>query len=161
MKTRKYKQGLSLVEMLIVVAIIALLATMVISVASRIDTQTRENSLESLFALLDGALEEYKEFRGVFPQQPVKDFTAAAAHSEVLYGQLYSVPASRKVLDRISASLVKHEVDTGIVPPVPEIYDPWGTVLDYRYVAGDNFPELVSAGPDKIFGTADDITSKK
>jgi len=33
-------------------------------------------------------------------------------------------------------------------------------VLDYRYVAGNNFPELVSAGPDKIFGTADDISNR-
>jgi len=41
-----------------------------------------------------------------------------------------------------------------------EIYDPWGMVLDYRYVPGDNFPELVSAGPDKIFGTADDINNR-
>lgn len=161
MKTRGYKQGLSLVEMLIVVAIIALLASMVISVASRIDNQTKEKGLDSLFALLDGALEEYKDFQGVFPPQPVKDFTAAAVHSEHLYQELYSVPASRKVLDKVSDSLIKHKVDTGAVPPVPEIYDPWGTVLDYRYVAGDNFPELVSAGPDKIFGTADDITSKK
>ena len=160
MKTRKYKHGLSLVEMLIVVGVIALLATMVISVASRIDNQAKEKGVESLFALLESALEEYKEFQGVFPQQPIKDFTAAAAHSEFLYGELYSVPGSRKILDKISDSLIKHDFDTGLIPPVPEIYDPWGTALDYIYVTGDNFPELVSAGADKIFGTADDITNK-
>jgi hypothetical protein len=32
--------------------------------------------------------------------------------------------------------------------------------LDYRYVAGQNFPLLVSAGPDKTFGTPDDIDNK-
>ena len=160
MKTRKYKHGLSLVEMLIVLGVIALLATMVIGVASRIDTQAKEKGLESLFTLLEGALEEYKEFRGVFPQQPVKDFTNAAAHSEYLYGELYSVPDSRKILEKISDSLIKHDFDTGSVPPVPEIYDPWGIALDYRYVTGENFPELISAGPDKIFGSADDITNK-
>jgi prepilin-type N-terminal cleavage/methylation domain-containing protein len=160
MKTRKYKHGLSLVEMLIVIGVIALLATMVVSVASRIDNQAKEKGLESLFTLLEGALEEYKEFQGVFPQQPVKDFTNAAAHSEYLYGELYSVPGSRKILEKISDSLIKHNFDTGLIPPVPEIYDPWGTALDYSYVTGENFPELVSAGPDKIFGTADDITNK-
>lgn len=160
MKTRKYKHGLSLVEMLIVVGVIALLATMVIGVASRIDNQAKERGVESLFALLDAALEEYKEFQGIFPQQPVKDFTNAAAHSEFLYGELYSVPGSRKILEKISDSLIKHDFDTGLIPPVPEIYDPWGTTLDYIYVTGDNFPELVSAGADKIFGTADDITNK-
>ena len=160
MKTRKYKLGLSLVEMLIVIGVIALLATMVIGVASRIDTQAKERGLESLFALLEGALEEYKEFRGVFPGQPVKDFSSAAAHSEYLYGELYSVPDSRKILEKISDSLIRHNFDTGSIPPMPEIYDPWGTTLDYRYVAGDNFPELVSAGPDKIFGSADDIKNR-
>ena len=34
-------------------------------------------------------------------------------------------------------------------------------VIDYIYVTGDNFPDLVSAGPDKIFGTADDISNKQ
>jgi prepilin-type N-terminal cleavage/methylation domain-containing protein len=161
MEARRYEHGLSLVEMLIVIGVIALLATMVISVASRIDNQSKEKGLESVFLLLESALDEYKEFQGGFPLQPVKNFTNVAAHSELLYRELYSVPDSRKVLDKIRDSLIKNDVDTGIVPPVPEIYDPWGTILDYRYVAGENFPELVSAGPDKIFGTADDITNKK
>ncbi len=67
------------------------------------------------------------------------------------------MPESRKILGRIADSLVKNEYGTA---ETPEIYDPWGTVLDYRYVPGDNFPELISAGPDKVFGTADDISSR-
>ncbi len=47
-----------------------------------------------------------------------------------------------------------------LVDTPQEIYDAWGTALDYRYVAGENYPELVSAGPDKIFGNADDITNR-
>ena len=160
MKTRRYKHGLSLVEMLIVVGIIALLATMVIGIAGRIDNQAKEKGVESTFALLEGALEEYKEFQDVFPAQPLKDFVNVPAHSEYLYGELYSIPGSRKILEKVSDSLIKHDVDTGAVPPVPEIYDPWGTPLDYRYAPGDNFPELVSAGPDKIFGNDDDITNR-
>ena len=160
MKTRRYKHGLSLVEMMIVVGVIALLATMVIGIAGRIDTQAKEKGVESTFALLEGALDEYKEFEGVFPAQPLKDFVNVSEHSEYLYGELYSIPSSRKILEKVGDSLIKHDVDTGIVPPVPEIYDPWETPLDYRYVPGDNFPELVSAGPDKIFGTADDIMNR-
>jgi prepilin-type N-terminal cleavage/methylation domain-containing protein len=160
MKTRIYKHGLSLVEMLIVVGIIALLATMVIGVAGRIDNQSKEKGVKSVFVLLEGALEEYKEFQGGFPGQLLKDFVNVPAHSEYLYGELYSIPSSRKILEKVSDSLIKHGVDTGAVPPVPEIYDPWGTPLDYRYVPGDNFPELVSAGPDKTFGNADDISNR-
>ena len=164
MNTRKYKHGLSLVEMLIVVAVIALLATMVIGVASRIDNQSKEKGLEITFTLLESALEEYREYQGAFPVPPVGNFNSvaerAAAYSEYLYGQLYSIPSSRKILEKINISLIKHKVDSGAVPPVPEIYDPWGMPLDYRYEPGDSFPELVSAGPDKIFGNADDITNK-
>ena len=136
MKTRRYKHGLSLVEMLIVVGIIALLATMVIGIAGHIDTQAKEKGVKSTFALLEGALEEYKEFQGDFPGQ-----------SGDLYRKLYSIPGSRKILDKIGDSAAG-------------IYDPWGTPLDYRYAPGDNFPELVSAGPDKTFGNADDITNR-
>ncbi len=160
MKTRKYKFGLSLVEMLVVVGIIALLATMVISVASRIDSQSKEKGLMSTFALLEGALEEYREYKGTFPVQPVRDFTNVPRHSEFLYGELYSIPSSRKILEQVSSSLIKHDFDSGGLPPVPEIYDPWGTPLDYRYESGDNFPELISAGPDKVFGNADDIKNR-
>ncbi len=160
MKTRRYKHGITLVEILVVIAVIAILATMVIGIAARINDQSKEKGVESIFALLEGALEEYKEFQGVFPVQAVVNFTSAAARSEYLYGELYSIPGSRKILEKVSDSLIKHDVDTGAIPPVPEIYDPWGTPLDYRYVPDDNFPELVSAGPDKIFGTTDDITNR-
>ena len=160
MKTRKYKFGLSLVEMLVVVGVIALLVTMVISVASRIDSQSKEKGLKSTFALLEGALEEYREYKGTFPEQRVRDFTNVPRHSEFLYGELYSIPSSRKILAQVSGSLIKHDFDSGAVPPVPEIYDPWGTPLDYRYEPGDNFPELISAGPDKVFGNADDIKNR-
>jgi len=158
MKTRKYKHGLSLVEMLIVVGVIALLATMVIGVASRIDNQAKEKGVESIFAVLEGALEEYKEFQGYFPVQPVKDFTNVAAHSEYLYGELYSIPDSRKILEEISDSLIENKFGTAYSPA--EIYDPWETVLEYRYAPGDNFPELISAGPDAIFNNADDISNR-
>jgi prepilin-type N-terminal cleavage/methylation domain-containing protein len=164
MKTRRYKHGLSLVEMLIVIGVIALLATMVVGIAGRIDNQSKEKLLKSTFVLLEGALEEYREYQGAFPVPPAGNFNSvaerAAAYSEYLYGALYSIPSSRKILEKISDSLIKHEVDSGAVSPVPEIYDPWGTPLDYRYVPGDNFPELVSAGPDRTFGNADDIKNR-
>jgi prepilin-type N-terminal cleavage/methylation domain-containing protein len=158
MKTYKYKRGLTLVEMLTVVVIIALLATMVIGIAARIDNRSKERSLECTFALLESALQEYHEYTGRFPEQSEKNFTRAVVHSEYLCEQLQRIPDSRKVLDKISGSLIENKY--GVAGTPPEIYDPWGTALDYRYVPGDNFPELISAGPDKIFGNADDISNK-
>ncbi len=160
MKMYKYKYGLTLVEILVVVAIIAILATIVIGIAARINDQSKERGLESTFTLLESALQEYCEDTDKCPLQLEKNFANALIHSEYLYGELYSIPSSRKILEKVSDSLIKHDVDTGTIPPVPEIYDPWGTPLDYRYVPGDNFPELLSAGPDKIFGSGDDISNK-
>ena len=158
MKRYKYKHGVTLVEILVVVSIIALLASMVIGIASRIDNQSKERCLESTFALLESALQEYHEYTGKFPEQPEKDFINALVHSEYLYNELSLIPESRKILEKIADSLLKNEYGAAETPP--EIYDPWGMALDYRYVPGDNFPELVSAGPDKIFGTADDINNR-
>jgi len=158
MKTRRYMQGLSLIEMLIVLGLIALLATMIIGVASRIDSQSKEKGVESVFVLLEAALEEYKEFQGDYPLQPVMDFTSAAAHSEYLYAELYSVPDSRKILVKISDSLIENKFGTADSPA--EIYDPWSTALEYRYAPGDNFPKFISAGPDAIFDNTDDINNR-
>ncbi len=158
MKRYKYKHGVTLVEILVVVAVIATLATMVIGIAARINNQSKERGLESTFTLVESALQEYCEGTGKFPGQPEKNFANALIHSEYLYRELDLMPESRKILGRITESLVKNEYGT---IDTPEIYDPWGTVLDYIYVPGDNFPELVSAGPDKTFGTADDISNKQ
>jgi prepilin-type N-terminal cleavage/methylation domain-containing protein len=158
MNTRNKKYGLSLMEMLIVVGIIAILATMVISVASRIDMQAKEKATENLLTLLDSALQEYYEFTNRFPEQSETDSANAAIHSEFLYSELSSVPDAQKILNKISRSAIDNKYEN--TEMVPEIYDPWGIPLDYQYIAGDHFPLLVSAGPDKTFGTADDINNK-
>jgi len=158
MKRRRYNAGFTLIEMLIVVAVIALLATMVVGLAARIDNQSKERALKSTFTLLDSALQEYYEYTGKFPEQAEKNFANAAAHSEYLYRELDSIPSSRQVSEKISNSLIKNKFGAADTPP--EIYDLWGTVLEYRYKSGDNFPLLISAGPDRNFGTADDISNK-
>lgn len=150
--------GVTLVEMLIVLAIITLLASLVIGMATHIDNQSKGKSLQNTFAVLESALEEYREYTGRFPYAANPD---PDLNSESLYGALNFIPTSRKILEQISNSLIKHKVDTGAIPPIPELYDPWGKVLDYRYdVNTDTFPELVSAGPDRSFGSPDDISSR-
>ncbi|MBN2317199.1 MAG: type II secretion system protein [Sedimentisphaerales bacterium] len=158
MKTRNKKHGLSLMEMLIVVGIIAILATMVISVASRIDTRSKEKGTENLLTLLDSALQEYHEFTGYFPRQSETDFDNVLIHSEFLYGELNSIPTAQAILKKLNPSSIQNNYGTD--ESAFEIYDPWGTALDYRYITNDNFPFLISAGPDKTFGTADDINNK-
>ncbi len=159
MNTRRNKYGFTLIETLIVVALIAILASMVIGVASHIDARAKEDGVESIFVLLNSALQEYREFTGGFPE---RKFANAPANSEDLYYELSRVPNSRSILEKINSSLIENKYGAAGTPvgTGPEIYDPWGTAMDYRYTPGENFPEMVSAGPDKKFGTADDISSK-
>lgn len=158
MSIRGNKDGLTLVEIVAVVALIAILATIVVGVAGRIDGQAKEKAVESIFVLLDSALQEYRQFTDKFPEQPEDNPANAAAHSEFLYHELNSVPDSRAVLEKIDKSSIENKY--GSAGTSVEIYDPWGMPLDYRYSPGENFPAMISAGPDKTFGTADDMSNR-
>lgn len=155
----KYKRGLTLIEMLVVLGIIATLAAMVIVAIRRVENQSSENVVANAFSLLKGALREYYEYTDGFPAQPDRTLSNATAlmHIQLMYSALDTVPASREILKGIDNVLVQRQ---DMQPAMARLYDPWGTPLNYIYAPGDTFPELVSAGPDKIFGTADDISSK-
>lgn len=62
MKSYKHNTGFTLMEMIIVIAIIALLATMVIGIAARIDNQGKERLMVETFDLLDAALEAFADY---------------------------------------------------------------------------------------------------
>lgn len=162
MSIHRNKDGLTLVEILVVVALIAILASIVVGVAGRIDNQSKENVVKSTFVLLDSALQEYRQFTDKFPEQPEDNPANAAAHSEFLYQELNSVPDSRTILKKIDKSLLENKYGASgtITGTSVEIYDPWGMPMDYRYGPDENFPVMISAGPDKTFGTADDMSSK-
>ncbi|MCX5646777.1 MAG: type II secretion system protein, partial [Phycisphaerae bacterium] len=151
MVSLRHNSGVTLVEMLVVLGIIMVLSGIVITLTARVDNQSKENSLRSAFALVDSALREYYEAKGQFPPQPETDLasTNALAHIELVVQELRSVPASRQLLDKLDPALVRREGGTA---DVQSLCDPWGTVMDYVYVPGNNFPELISAGPDKQFG---------
>jgi type II secretory pathway pseudopilin PulG len=167
MTSVKHNSGVTLVEMLVVLGIIMVLSGIVITLTARVDNQAKENSLRSAFALVGSALREYYEAKGQFPVQPETDAasTNALTHIEFMLQELRSVPAARQVLDKLDPALVRSE---GGTTDVQSLCDPWGTVMDYVYVAGNNFPELISAGPDKQFGlnrsdplARDNISSKR
>ncbi len=157
MANSRHNSGVTLVEMLVVLGIILILSGIVATVTLRVDTQSKENALRSAFGLVGTALREYYEAKGQFPPQAERNPANALAHIESLYQELRSVPASRQVLDRLAPGVVKNEGGTA---DLRSMSDPWGTVMDYVYSPNDTFPELISAGPDRLFGTGDDISNK-
>ncbi len=157
MTKAKRQSGLSLVEMLVVVAIIMVVAGLAVMMTARMSRQAKERDLASAFAMFKSALQEYREETGEYPPQPELDFTEAATHMRFLYERLMAEPASRQVLSHL-ANFPTQGDQTSL--DLAEVRDPWGTVLDYRYGPDDDFPELISAGPDREFGTEDDINSR-
>ena len=251
MKGYKHKIGATLVEILIVVAIIAILATMVVGIATHISNQSKEQLTKNTFALLNAALGQFRDYGYNYSYKAPPTATPAEAKaesnfyrgldfppdcngliladlqlalekalglppgsvsisggvrddpnysgSEVLYFFLNRVPTSRQTLKKIDDSLITNEgsgkqpmqieivFPVGSSPkrfPLLRIIDPWGTTLHYDYYEdwkdyqvaypGDTwadyidyikknkrtFPEITSAGPDRIFGTGDDISNR-
>jgi len=152
--------GMTLIEMLVVLAVIILLAGIVVGVGLGIENQSKKKAVKATFALLEGALQEYYDFTGRFP---AANDANPNVNCEILYAALNSLPGSRRILENISEKIIHNKFNPAVVPPIYEIYDPWSTVLDYRYIAGDSFPRLISAGPDKKTGVGfdgDNITNR-
>jgi prepilin-type N-terminal cleavage/methylation domain-containing protein len=156
-----HNKAFTLIEMMVVLGIIAVLAAIVITLTLRVDNQSKERALDNAFALLNASLREYYEVRDKFPEQIVRNSDLALDHNELMVKELRAVPDSLAVLEKLNPAMVKNVAGNA---DISEIRDPWGTVLDYVYEyadgKGDSFPELISAGPDKKFGTQDDISSK-
>ena len=74
MKAYKHKPGLTLVEMMVVIGIIAILATMVIGIASRIDNKAREQLCESTLVILSTAIQQFQDFDYEYPNEAYGDF---------------------------------------------------------------------------------------
>jgi prepilin-type N-terminal cleavage/methylation domain-containing protein len=208
MKSCKRKTGVTLVEILIVVAIIAILVTMVIGIATRVDTQGKEQLTKNTIALLDAALGEFGDYGYRYSDSNYADFKfpldcnnfntsdfetklgwtvgGLGTHdvnysgSEALYFFLSRVPDCRQTLDKIDKSLITNKGSNGADMtitidgkgyPLLRIIDPWRETLRYDYYnekgsptekkeSKKTFPVITSAGPDKEFGSADDITSR-
>jgi prepilin-type N-terminal cleavage/methylation domain-containing protein len=218
MKRRQNKTGVTLVEILVVVAIIAILVTMVIGIAARIDTQGKERLTKNTIALLTAALGQFGDYGYRYSDSNYADFKfppdcngfsdtdlktelqtalgvivsisggthdANYSGSEAMYFFLSRVPESRQTLDKIDKKLVtnlgldgspmKITINPGVDEkeyPLFRVIDPWGKTLRYDYYdetktnpddrrkSKKTFPVITSAGPDKEFDTADDITSR-
>lgn len=119
-----------------------------------------ENALET-DPRLDGS---------VIPNGSIDGLGNAAASSAALFYFLDQNPNSRKIIEAVSETLVTTQNASGVpitftfnstsqTIDLPRFVDAWGTSIRYEYIDGTAFPVLTAAGPDKTFGTADDIVN--
>ena len=93
----------------------------------------------------------------------------STASSAALFYFLDKNPSSRSIAGAVANSLITNKdaggtdimitIDTDTIN-LPRYIDPWKMSIRYEYLTGTAFPVLTSAGPDKVFDTPDDITSK-
>ena len=147
-----------MIEVMVAVTIVIILAAIVLGVGKRLKTQADEKLAKSTIGVLVTAISQYYEFWDKFPA--VDPCQLPAEHSENLYNQLDSTPNSKRFCEKIDATMIgdtNNDVDHLL-----EFLDPWGRPLDYRYSAGDSFPEIISGGPDGDPCTkADNISSRE
>jgi len=207
MKTCKYKTGFTLVEMVVVIAIVAVLATMVVGIAAHIDSKKDQKRARRTIVLLSTALGQFHDYgfdyrdsdytAFGFPldcndfspgklESALKDalnanvsiigaVDANDSGNEVMYLLLSMVPASRETLEKIDKKLIVSSGATITIGereyPLLRVIDPWDMALAYDYYdeqgnpteqikSKRSFPLIISAGPDKKFGTGDDITNR-
>ncbi|MHC4344065.1 MAG: prepilin-type N-terminal cleavage/methylation domain-containing protein [Planctomycetota bacterium] len=152
MESREDKAGVTLVEILIAIGVLSVLVSLVLAGATRLHNQGNERLVRETFSLLDGALQEYHESTGRFPEAVRGDPTA----TQTLWAELSSERSSQAILERVSRSLLRSDA----AGEAPKIYDPWRVLVKYSYAEGDNFPLLESAGPDRNFETPDDVRNR-
>jgi prepilin-type N-terminal cleavage/methylation domain-containing protein len=129
------KKGLTLIELLMAVAIVAVLSAGLYVVGSRVETQAKIKQTQSTIEMLSAALEQYRDANNCFPFTAdntfqhinlqtilqsvlgspltvsvstgnIADYNDHYASDEMLYYYLNRIPASRKIIGTINSSLI-------------------------------------------------------
>ncbi len=74
MKRLKFQSGLTLVEMLIVVGIVAVLASIALRLATRVEGQGRERLTRATISILNAALGQFADYRYRYPNEAYAGF---------------------------------------------------------------------------------------
>ncbi|MEP2775988.1 MAG: type II secretion system protein GspG [Luteolibacter sp.] len=156
---RHHAKGFTLIEILIVMAIIAILAALSIGGFQYVRAKQDFSTAELQISLLSKALEEYKLDHGDYP-----DPTTGTSPSNALYTALYyegasATPPERIYLSELDPANNQQRWTLGSGASVT-IVDPWGQ--EYIYLIGSDASarnpdfDLISKGPDNNLSTEGD-----
>ncbi len=177
--------GFTLIEILVVMAIIGILASMVIGALGFVKEKQKREQAKIQIALLGKAMDEYKLDMGKFPGEADNTPANGEGVTEELYQALFyqgyeasenpssssgSVAKATKVylsdLDPTTTNQKWVQSVTGPnrqVPPTSKIKDPWGN--EYHYRKGENAVnpdfDLWSAGKDGLTSTGNTASDLK
>ena len=156
-KQSQRQSGFTFVEIMVVVVIILILTTGIITVGMYVRKNAQKDETRNYITILVSALQEYKNhYEASFNDPPINNEFPTNLE------ELDHVPKCRKILDKIPSDkkedLLPDGSPNGIIDTV---YDAWDLPIKIIPNGAGNFPTIRSAGPDKEFNNADDITSDK
>ena len=136
-QARSTARGFTLLELLIVIAIIAILAGLILSTAGYVQRKGASSRAEAEIAALTVALENYKADHGDYPQGTNVSGTSAPSSNNFLLTNL--MPATGKVYFEFNKSMTN----------ASNVVDPFGENYGYQYPGatnrnGANFFDLFS-----------------
>ena len=124
---RASRDGFTLIEILLVVVIIGILAAVAVPNLAGRVGQAQASSAKQSIASIESAIDLYEMDNGRFPDS-LQNLVSKGSEPN------WSGPYLKKA---------------------EQLNDPWGT--QFQYTKSGNSYTIVSAGPDKAFGTADDV----
>jgi len=124
---RASRDGFTLIEILLVVVIIGILAAVAVPNLAGKVGKAQTSAAKSSIAAIESAIDMYEVDNGKFPDSLQNLVTKGSEPN-------WSGPYIKKA---------------------ESLNDPWGT--QFQYTKSGNTYTLTSAGPDKAFGTADDV----
>lgn len=171
MRQKQKQSGFTLIEIMVVVVILMILLAGILSVGSYVWKKAKVDETKSYILLLTSALKEYKNYQGTtLKGYPSEDnLNNEYWNMQGMFLAMNEVPNCRRILDKIPPEKrgdVHDNRDPLELKPGPDgifdtVLDAWGVPMEYENNGSGNFPTIRSAGPDKVSGNADDITSDK
>lgn len=119
MNSCRYKTGVTLVEILTVVAIIAILASIVVGIVSRIDNKAKEQLAQSTIAIIADALEQFHDYEYQYSNISYSEFKFPLDCNN--FTQLELETALADALDPLGTTAV---LILPVDPAKPIVHDP-------------------------------------
>ena len=158
MKTKKFTQAFTLVEIIVAMALAAVIMTMIVVVGAGARRTAQKRKAEAMIAALEVAIGMYHADTGNYPD------TDNGSGCERLYDHLtnsnYGNTSHADYKPGWHGEYMKFR-DEDLSGTPTQIIDPWSANYNYETPGDQNTTsfDLWSIGPDDSEGTLDDITN--